>query len=449
MEDFKSKFTNERFSTEYHAFLNPKTSSKNQIPVYIFGSLVLSLSLFAFLKLDVFSYYFLISVNIIFLINFVFKFFLFGIYLNSTTLESPVEEIENLPIYTILLPCYKEKEEVLQELIKAMCNFNYPAEKLDIKFLLEASDLETIKVVQNLKHNFEILIVPNVAPKTKPKACNFGLYNAVGEFVVIFDAEDRPEPDQLLKALTKFKNSDKSLICVQAMLNFYNTERTWLSKSFSIEYLIWFNAFLPALAKLKFFIPLGGTSNHFKTKELIKIGGWDSFNVTEDAELGIRICKNGYEVDVIKSYTLEEAPIYLENWILQRTRWQKGFLQTFLIHISDFQGNKNLSFLNFINIFLTVGLSFFSFFLIPLTAVFFIENKIEGFLAVIFSINIISNLIYIMMFFCIIKKENMHSLTKVAFFMPFYFLFHIFSSHIAFFEIFVKPFYWHKTKHGA
>jgi cellulose synthase/poly-beta-1,6-N-acetylglucosamine synthase-like glycosyltransferase len=449
MEDFKLKFTNESFATKYHAFLNPKTSSKNQIPVYIFGSLILSLSLFAFFKLDVFSYYFLISVNIIFLINFTFKFFLFGIYLNSKTFESSVEEIENLPVYTILLPCYKEKEEVLRQLIAGISSLNYPPEKLDTKFLLEENDLDTIKTVQNLKHNFEILIVPNIAPKTKPKACNFGLYHAVGEFIVIFDAEDRPEPDQLLKALTKFKNSDKSLICVQAMLNFYNTHKTWLSKSFSIEYLIWFNAFLPALAKLKFFIPLGGTSNHFKTKELIKIGGWDSFNVTEDAELGIRIYKNGYKADVIKSYTLEEAPIYLENWVLQRTRWQKGFLQTFLIHIADFQGNKKLSFLNFINIFLTVGLSFFSFFLIPLTGIFLIENKIEGFLAVIFSINIISNLIYIMMFLCIIKKENMQNLTKVATLMPFYFLFHIFSSYIAFFEIFIKPFYWHKTKHGA
>ena len=255
---------------------------------------------------------------------------------------------DELPIYTILVPLYKETE-VARKVTRYIARLDYPQDKLDVKLLLEADDEGTIEVCRRagLPANYELIICPDSKPKTKPKACNHGLERARGEFLVIYDAEDRPEPDQLKKAIVAFRKLDRprrglwrlfrrpETVCLQAKLNYYNPNQNLLTKWFTIEYSTWFDLFLPGLHRLGSPIPLGGTSNHFKTSVLQHIGGWDPFNVTEDCDLGIRLHKMGYKTRILDSTTWEEANSQLWNWVRQRSRWVKGYIQTHLVHMRN------------------------------------------------------------------------------------------------------------------
>ena len=175
--------------------------------------------------------------------------------------------------------------------------------------------------------------MPELSPRTKPKALNYALPLARGEYLVIYDAEDRPERDQLRRAFNAFRSGPPCLATVQARLNIYNADDNWLTQQFTLEYSSLFDGLLPALDRLKLPIPLGGTSNHFRVSALKWLLAWDPFNVTEDADLGTRLARNGYCCQVIASTTYEEAPRRLMSWVRQRTRWLKGFVQTWLVHM--------------------------------------------------------------------------------------------------------------------
>ncbi|MBL3706029.1 glycosyltransferase [Sulfitobacter sp. BDSS02] len=247
--------------------------------------------------------------------------------------EASLLRDEDLPVYTVLVPMFREPE-VLPILAQALRNLDYPLAKLDIKIVLEEGDHETIEAAQklDLEGVFEIIRVPASHPQTKPKACNFALRYAQGEFLVIFDAEDKPEPNQLKKVIAAFNQSPDHTACIQCRLNYYNARENWLTRMFTLDYSLWFDLMLPGLERLKVPIPLGGTSNHFRMEVLRELNAWDPFNVTEDADLGIRLTQKGYRVGVIDSTTYEEANVSIPNWIRQRSRWIKGYMQTFLVH---------------------------------------------------------------------------------------------------------------------
>lgn len=260
---------------------------------------------------------------------------------------------DELPTYTIFCPLYKEWQ-VLPQFVEAMKNLDYPKYKLEIMLLMESNDERTQQVAEelDLPDYFKVTVVPKTLPKTKPKACNFGLLQATGEYSVIFDAEDIPDPKQLKKVVVAFGREKKNLACIQAKLNFYNPEQNILTRLFTSEYSLWFELVLTGLHAAKAPIPLGGTSNHFKTNVLRDMEGWDSFNVTEDADLGIRLSKGGYATSVLDSVTLEEANSDFYNWINQRTRWIKGYMQTLLVHMRDWrqflEQGKHFEFLSFL-----------------------------------------------------------------------------------------------------
>lgn len=240
---------------------------------------------------------------------------------------------EELPVYTIFLPLYREAN-IADKIIGSMEKLDYPRNKLDIKLLLEHDDQATINAVGQcrLPDYYDVIVVPDCRPKTKPRACNFGLQRARGELCVIFDAEDRPEPDQLKKTAYAFRHAPPELACIQAKLNYYNARQNLLTRLFTIEYSTTFDLLLAGMQTFNAPLPLGGTSNHFRTDILRRIGGWDPFNVTEDCDLGLRIYKAGYRTSMIDSTTWEEANSQLWNWLRQRSRWVKGFLQTHLTH---------------------------------------------------------------------------------------------------------------------
>lgn len=383
------------------------------------------------------------------------------IYFNSKELEQI--NPEKLPRYTILCPLYREAR-VLSSFVDSINNLDYPKEKLDVLLLLEEDDTATIEAAKelNLPKHFRTIIVPDSQPKTKPKACNYGLSMAKGEYVVIYDAEDRPDPDQLKKAFLGFQNSPDNIVCLQAKLNYYNPRTNLLTRLFTAEYSLWFDITLPGLQSISTTIPLGGTSNHFRTNILKELRGWDPFNVTEDCDLGARLFKLGYQTAIIDSTTLEEANSHLGNWIRQRSRWIKGYIQTYLVH--------NRHPLKFIR---SHGIHAFIFQLVVggkiafmvinpilwlMTLSYFLLYSIVGptietlypatiFYMAVFSM-IFGNFLFLYYYMIGCAKRGHYELIKYVFFIPFYWIAISIAAGKALYQLIVKPHFWEKTNHG-
>jgi glycosyltransferase XagB len=281
-----------------------------------------------------------VVVSLLYLGNFLLKGILVSIGGGRSTaadqriaVEARALRADELPVFTVLVPMFGEAG-MLPRLAQALRGLDYPLGKLDIKIVLEAGDRETIEAARRLglEGVFEIIIVPPSVPQTKPKACNFALRFARGEYLVIYDAEDRPEPDQLRKVVATFRRAPPSTACLQCRLSYYNMNENWLTRMFTLDYALWFDQVLPGLERLNLPIPLGGTSNHFRTDVLRELHAWDPFNVTEDADLGIRIGQKGFRVGVVDSTTFEESSCQVSQWVRQRSRWMKGYMQTLLVH---------------------------------------------------------------------------------------------------------------------
>ena len=239
---------------------------------------------------------------------------------------------DELPNYTIVVALYREAS-VVEDLVKAIDALDYPKGKLDIKLVVEQRDVETFSrlVELRLPGRYEVVVAPSGKPQTKPRALNIALSCARGDLIVVYDAEDIPSPDQLRLAASRFA-ADKELDCLQARLAIRNHGESWLSSLFAIEYAILFDVINPGLCALDLPIPLGGSSNHFRVRSLVGVGAWDEWNVTEDADLGVRLARFSYRVKALDSDTWEEAPFEVRNWFRQRVRWQKGWMQTLIVH---------------------------------------------------------------------------------------------------------------------
>ncbi|MBS0246853.1 MAG: glycosyltransferase [Proteobacteria bacterium] len=242
----------------------------------------------------------------------------------------------DLPVYSVIAAIYREATSV-GGLLAAFERLDYPAEKLDVIIAVEADDRETRRALAAVKTRlpFTVIKVPPSGPRTKPKALNVALPFARGTFTVIYDAEDRPDPGQLRMVLRRFLSGGRNLACVQARLCIDNTDDGWLARYFTAEYASQFDLFLPGLARMHIPLPLGGSSNHFHTATLRKVGAWDPYNVTEDADLGMRLARRGFRAAMVDSTTYEEAPARLGAWLRQRTRWFKGWMQTWLVHMRE------------------------------------------------------------------------------------------------------------------
>jgi glycosyltransferase XagB len=247
------------------------------------------------------------------------------------TSEAPIADAD-LPAYTILLPL-RDEAHMVQQLHTHLSRLDYPAEKLQIIYVVEDRSPETIAAIRAHLNDarFSLIVVPDALPRTKPKALNFALPFCRGDFVVVYDAEDRPDPDQLRRALAAFR-ARPNVQCVQARLVIANGATRALPALFAGEYAALFTVLLPAYARWGIVMPLGGTSNHFRMDTLRRIGGWDAFNVTEDADLAVRLARKRMATATIASRTFEDAPTRLRPWLGQRTRWMKGWIQTFVVH---------------------------------------------------------------------------------------------------------------------
>ena len=238
----------------------------------------------------------------------------------------------DLPRFSLLIPLYQEAA-VVQQSVDAMAALDYPHDKLEVIYLTEADDHETITSLQACSGaaDFQIVVIPDAPPRTKPRALNYGLGLATGDIITVYDAEDIPDPDQLRIAAQRFADGEDRLAVVQAVLSPYNPSDGWIARQFTLEYDIQFRVWSPFITALDWPLCIGGTSNHFRADVLRRAGGWDPYNVTEDADLSLRLALMGYSSAMIASRTHEEAPIRFSQWLAQRSRWVKGHLQTWLV----------------------------------------------------------------------------------------------------------------------
>lgn len=406
-------------------------------------------------------------VNVGFLAGVLFK---FAVSLAGAQFEmvEPVSDEEvaalsddELPTYTILVPVYREAN-VVGLLINNLRQLDYPASKLEILLLLEEDDEETIQAARaaHPPETVTFVIVPDAQPKTKPKACNVGLFFARGEYLVIYDAEDRPEPDQLKKAVIAFRKGPPNLVCVQAALNYFNVNENFLTRMFTLEYSYWFDYMLPGLDRLRLPIPLGGTSNHFRTDVLRELGGWDPFNVTEDADLGIRAAANGYTVGVVNSTTFEEANSRLGNWIRQRSRWIKGYMQTVLVHTRHpLRLIKQVGWRNAFGFLMLIGGTPLTFLCAPplwILYVIWLVTRTHAFDVLFPPITLyislfnllMGNALMIYLNMLAVFKRRYYHLIFYAVLNPIYWVLHSIAAYKALWQLFTRPFFWEKTVHG-
>jgi cellulose synthase/poly-beta-1,6-N-acetylglucosamine synthase-like glycosyltransferase len=369
--------------------------------------------------------------------------------------------VHALPTYSVLVPAYGEPG-VIGQLIENLRRLEYPSERLDIMLLLEEDDAETIAAAEAAEPppHIQIVRVPAGEPRTKPRACNYGLSLARGKFVTIYDAEDHPEPLQLRRAVAAFRKLDDRTACLQAKLVYHNPNQNNITRWFATEYSMWFSQLLPGLISDAAPLPLGGTSNHFRRDVLDRIGGWDAYNVTEDADLGVRLHRAGYRTGVLDSVTYEEANSDFVNWVKQRSRWYKGYMQTWLVHMRHpRQLLRDLGIGGFIGFHLFVGgtpwLSLVNPLFWFLTAMWFI-SPLE------FIRELFPPAVYYAGLFCLIlgnaafvytnivaaRQAGRPDLVIAALFSPIYWVMMSLAAVKAFVQLIHAPSFWEKTVHG-
>ncbi|KAA0699416.1 glycosyl transferase [Neorhizobium sp. P12A] len=368
-----------------------------------------------------------------------------------------------LPIYTVMVALYREAD-IAGQLIATLKRLDWPASLLDIKLVCEADDVETIAALKAEKPGpqFEIIEVPPSQPRTKPKALTYALAGARGTYLAVYDAEDRPHPQQLREAHARFSSAPDNIACLQAPLVIANGRESWISALFSLEYSALFRSLLPMLATHRMPMPLGGTSNHFRTDILRAVGGWDPFNVTEDADLGMRLYRLGYRADVIRRQTVEDAPVTMGVWTRQRTRWFKGWLQTWLVMMRDPAAlRREMGMRGFVVFQLLIGGMLLSSLAHPLILAFLVRSVIDM-LAVptddlplatraLFAIDFV-NILGSYATFLVLGTAAMieHEKRQIGWrwmMVPFYWMLVSLAAWRAVFELRSNPFFWHKTPH--
>jgi len=408
---------------------------------------------------------FLFCCSIFYISNWTFKLYLaYNTLTKLPKLSYNLKSIKDseLPVYSILVPLYKEAS-VLKQIVSVINNLDYPKKKLDVKLLLESDDLETINAVKGMKlpKYFETIILPHSLPKGKPKALNVGLAKVRGKYLTIYDAEDIVDSDQLKKVYLTFKDAPENVGCVHSRLNFYNKNQNWLTKIFTTEYTYWYELCMPWLIKAGYTVPFGGNSVYFKTEVIKKIGGWDPYNVTEDCEIGMRLYRKGYVTEYVDSVTTEEAVLTMKTWIKQRSRWMKGYIVTSLVNLRHPT-----------RLYSELGLKkFLSFFLIiPGTPLIHLLNLIFGTLTMLWFLtnspiiksffpwyilypSLISFIFgnFMMVYLGMIGSINnkYYSLVKWNLLSPFYWLMMAVATVESVVQVIRVPHFWEKTTHGV
>ncbi len=366
----------------------------------------------------------------------------------------------SLPTVSILVPLFRE-HDIASSLVTRLNRLTYPKALLDVVLVLETEDAQTREALDLGARPpwIRIIEVPKGRVTTKPRALNYALNFCRGEIIGIYDAEDAPSADQIDRVVDRFAKAPEHVACLQGILDFYNPRANWLSRCFAIEYATWFRILLPGLARLGLAIPLGGTTVFLRRAALEKVHGWDAHNVTEDADLGIRLARYGYITELLPTVTREEANNRAWPWVKQRSRWLKGYMITYAVHMRRPRGLLRAlglwKFLGFQMLFLTAFLQFllapalWSFWLLlfglphPLSDVLS-TAQITG----LVSVFLLSEAVSILVSLAAVARSPHDGLLLWVPTMWLYFPLGVIAAYKALYELVVKPFYWDKTAHG-
>ncbi len=367
-----------------------------------------------------------------------------------------------LPKISILVPLFKEAS-VAAKLVKRLENIDYPPALLEICLVVEADDAITRQAVRDatLPYGMKVVTVPNGSVKTKPRAMNYALDFTSGSIIGVYDAEDAPDRDQLTRVAAKFRRADAKLACVQGILSFYNPRAGWLARCFSFEYAGWFRVMLPGLQRLGFAIPLGGTTLFFRRDALIELGAWDAHNVTEDADLGMRLARHGYRCEMLDTVTGEEANNRFWPWVKQRSRWLKGYAMTYCVHMRNplilWQELGAWKFLGFQILFLGTLLAFCLAPVLWWTFAYFISGGsvppvvglTETHMYQLSMLFMSCEAVTLALFFIAGRKLDHRPALAWIVTLPAYFMLGTLAAYKGMAEMMWKPFYWDKTEHGV
>ncbi len=377
----------------------------------------------------------------------------------ATTRKGP--GITRNPTVSLLVPLFRERE-IASRLVRRLERLDYPRELLDICLIVEEEDRTTQDALQGarLPAHMRRVVVPRGTLKTKPRAMNYALNLCRGSIIGIYDAEDEPEPDQIRKMVQRFRQAGPEVACLQGVLDFYNTATNWISRCFTIEYATWFRLVLPGLQALGLVIPLGGTTVFFRREALEDVGGWDAHNVTEDADLGVRLARHGYRTELIATVTREEANHRPWPWVKQRSRWLKGYAITWAVHMRRPRALlRSLGARRFAGLNLLFLGSLTHFLMMPVLLSFWLPMM--GFPHPFWSAlpeggaDLLALLLFLAMavemainFTAISRRGGGGGLWPWALTLPFYFLMGSAALAKALWELFTAPYYWDKTAHG-
>ncbi len=404
---------------------------------------------------------------LVFVANCLLKFTALAQALRRAAVQVPASDIPSLraqflhePTVSILVPLFREPE-VAGALVERLRQIDYPRERLDIILAVEEDDPLTLSALRagTLPQWMRAVIVPRGTPQTKPRALNYVLSYARGSIVGIYDAEDRPEPDQIKRVVARFAEVPENVACLQGRLDYYNARHNWLSRLFTVEYAAWFRVLLPGVQRMGLVVPLGGTTVFLRRNVLEEVGAWDAHNVTEDAELGLRLARAGYETQIVDTTTFEEANAAAMPWIRQRSRWLKGYLMTWGSAMRDPRalwrdlGPKRfiglqVQFLGAVLGFLTAPL-LWTFMLKPFGVWHPLDAVLSpfayGVLVTIMMTGLIGS-IFVSIYAC--RAPHLRHLRPISPLVEPYYLFGTVAAWIGLFELMVRPFFWAKTSHG-
>lgn len=365
-----------------------------------------------------------------------------------------------LPRISVLVPLFKERE-IAGALLQRLARLSYPKSLLDIVLVVEENDRLTKDTIAaaDLPPWITCVDVPEGAPKTKPRAMNYALDFCRGDIIGIWDAEDAPASDQLEIVARYFHSAPEDVVCLQGVLDYYNSRQNWLARCFTIEYAAWFRLILPGMARLGFAIPLGGTTLFFRRKPLEELGGWDAHNVTEDADLGFRLARHGYRTEVIPTRTGEEANCKAWPWIKQRSRWLKGYMVTYLVHmrapkllLKQLGPWRFLGFqVHFVTALSQVILApvLWSFWLVLFGFAHPLETFISRDLLMALGLAFLAiELINALINATASARPGLRHLFVWVPTMHFYYPLGAIAAYKALYELVIKPYYWDKTQHG-
>lgn len=384
----------------------------------------------------------------------------------DTHLPPPGAQVTRLrhrdpPVISVLVPLYKEPETV-PRLINRLSRLTWPRHRLEILLVVEETDSLTRGALEQMRlpRWMRVIVVPDAPLRTKPRALNYAMLFARGSLIGVYDAEDAPEPDQLHRVVACFDASGDDLACVQGVLDFYNPQTNWLARCFTIEYASWFRVVLPGLQRMGLVVPLGGTTLFFRRAALIALGGWDAHNVTEDADLGIRLARQGYRMELLPSVTYEEANCRALPWVKQRSRWLKGYAITWATHMRDPRALwRDLGAKRFIGVQVLFLGTLVQFALMPLLWSFWIiqlgmgHPLLEGQPGWVFQAFLLcfvtTEAITLSVGLLALRARHHRMLYPWLLTLHFYFPLAVLAVYKALWEVVRAPFYWDKTTHGT